>query len=117
MIVQLDIADVTALVPAMRQLDIGFAAVADVMIEDDVLHLAISEEHFDAVQLDVVFVDLEFQPLELAITAADVDRVAVVDEADMAVGEPYPFAGIGSADRKKCGNRSYCYRPKQSSST
>jgi hypothetical protein len=98
---QLHIADEASFVPAMRQLDHRLAAIGNVAVEDHVLDLAIAEDHFDAVELDVLAADQQLEPLELAVMPAGVDYVAVVAEADIAVAEPDSFAGLSGADGKE----------------
>ena len=44
MIVQLDVANEAAIVPAMRQVDNGFAAIVDMLVEDNVFNFAVAED-------------------------------------------------------------------------
>ena len=95
MIMQLNLLNVTALMLAVRKLDIGFAAVPNMMLERHDLCLAIAKNDFDAVQLNVVFIDFELEPRELAIMAANMDHVVIDQEGDMTIGQPDPFGGMG----------------------
>ena len=91
-IVQHDFLDEAALVPAVRQRDIGLAAFVDMMIEDNLFDLAVAVNDFDGVELDLGLADLQLEPNELAFVTADVNRVVVTNEADMAVAKIYPVA-------------------------
>src|SRR5271157_4561150 len=83
MIVQLDIANETALMPAMGQVEHRITAIVDHAIKGDVFNLAIAEEDLDAVEFDVVAAHKQLEPRKLAILLADMDRIVIVDEADM----------------------------------
>ena len=74
-----------AFVPAMRQLDHGFAAVVDWTVEGHILDLAVAVEDFDAAELDIIAANDQLEPLELAVVPADVDLIVIVDETDVAV--------------------------------
>ena len=43
MVVQLDVANEAAIVPAVRQVDNGFAAIVDVLVENNVFNFAVAE--------------------------------------------------------------------------
>ena len=101
MIVQLDIANETALMPAMGQVEHRITAVVNHAIKGDVFNLAIAEEDLDAVEFDVVAAHKQLEPRKLAILLADMDRIVIVDEADMTVSQPYPFVMVSNGGRAR----------------
>ena len=91
MIMQLNVTNKAALLPAMGQVDHGFAAVVNLAVEGYVFDLAIAVEDFDAVEFDAVAAHKKLEPRKPAILTADMDRIVIVDESDMTVAQPFPL--------------------------
>ena len=98
MIVQFNVANKAALLPAMWQVDHGFASVANHAVEGHVFDLAIAVEDFDAVEFDVIAAHNKLEPRKFAIPPADMDRIVIVDKADMAVAQPHPLVAVGDVE-------------------
>ena len=67
MIMQLNVANKAAFLPAMGQVDHGFAAVVNMAVEGNVFDLAVAVDDFDAVEFNGVAAHKKLEPRKSAI--------------------------------------------------